>query len=314
MVNSNQKGNARKHGKEMKSTGMNNILRFSIILMLITIAGCSEPVSDSTKYLVSKYMADFKSAETILDKKEAAERVAMFHWKEKDRIKWQNRADKLMNDWRSQNCVTGVKSNEEKALLSKISSTRITFNDYNSIAINYKKLFELCFEESYGESYSEFNALSEFASKTNSICGEVVHTYSGEDVARKIRSVYKELSTMDEVTSRVLGNEAVKGYGKCMCVMHDYFKVRDNISIGFCIGPNYFTCSHPQMSGAFCGESGNRDEMAKIIGDYKYRTPRGISSYGSYLSPGSTAADLLEWGKSQTESLVRSYCSGNPDC
>jgi hypothetical protein len=29
------------------------------------------------------------------------------------------------------------------------------------------------------------------------------------------------------------------------------------------------------MSGAFCGESGNRDEMAKIIGDYKYRTPRG---------------------------------------
>ena len=289
-------------------------MRFITLVILIMVSGCSEPASDSKKWLVSHYISEYQNSQNILEKKVAAYRIASIHWKEKDRLKWKKMGDDLTAQWRSENCSPGFKSNEEKRLLSEVTSTRVTFNDYSSIAFDYKSLFDLCGDESYLKPYAEFRALAEFSGNTNSICGEVVHTYSGEVVGRKIQSRYKELTSMSETIALKLGNQAVEGYGECMCVMHDYFKVKDNFSIGFCVGPDYFTCSHPQMSGAFCGESGDRSKLAGIVGDYEYRVPRGTSSYGSYASPGSTAADLLEWGKAQTESLVRDYCRGNSDC
>lgn len=289
-------------------------MRLMIFIVLLMLAGCGESVPDYKKSYISNRISEFNETQDLLKKKEIAYSIARSHWNEKDRLSWESMGGDITAQWRSKNCNPGLKSNEERRLLSEISSTRVTFNDYGSIASNYKSLFDLCGEKSYLEPYAEFNALREFSSKTESICGEVVHTYSGGVVGSKILSTYKELTSMNEAVASKLGNQAVKGYGECMCVMHDYFKVKDNFSIGFCVGHNYFTCSHPQMSGAFCGQNGDRTKLAEIVGDYEYHVPRGSSSYGSYASPGSTAADLLEWGKAQTESLVRDYCSSDPNC
>lgn len=290
------------------------MMRFIIFIVVVMLSGCDEPVPDYKKRYIAGQISDFHETQELFEQKNIAYRIARGHWKEKHRMHWEAVGDELTDEWQSKNCKPGFKSNEERRLLAEISSTRVSMNEYASIASDYYSLFGLCGEKSYLEPYAEFKALGEFSSKTKSICGEVVHTYSGGVVGNKILSTYKDLTSMNESVANKLGDQAVEGYGECMCVMHDYFKVKDNFSIGFCVGPDYFTCSHPQMSGAFCGESGDRTKLARIVGDYEYRVPRGTSSYGSYASPGSTATDLLEWGKAQTESLVRDYCSGNPDC
>ena len=289
-------------------------MRFLVLGIFLILTGCGESATDTERKYINIMTSEFHETQNLLAKKKIADDIAKNHWNEKSRFKWTEITEELKTQWKLENCTPGFKSYEEKRILSEVASTRVSFNDYRDIAWNYRRLFDLCGNENYLEPYAEFSALAKFASKTRSICGEVVHTYSGEMIGRKIRSSYEELKSMNESIARKLGDQAVEGYGECMCVMHDYFKVKDNFSIGFCVGPEYFTCSHPQISGAYCGESGDRAELAKTVGDFEYRVPRGNSSYGSYASPGSTAADLLEWGKAQTESLVRDYCSGNPDC
>jgi hypothetical protein len=289
-------------------------LIFALVAVLVVLVACGDKVPDWKKSSTSRNVAEFNSAISSWEKRNIALRLARDHWSEKERTKWQKTGEELTAKWRDENCVTDFKSEEEQGLLNEISAIRISFNDYESIARKYRSLYDLCGEKSYLEQFSEFESLSEFASKTKSICEEVVHTYRGSAVGEKIQSVYRELTSMDEITAIELGNRAVEGYGNCLCVMHDYFEVRDNFSIGFCVGPNYFTCSHPQLGNAYCGQGADREKLAKIVGDYKYRVPRGSSSYGSYLSPGATAADLLEYGKRKTDELVAEHCAGNPDC
>jgi hypothetical protein len=287
-------------------------MRFMILLVVLMLVGCDQTPTYK-KELVADWISRFNESENLFEKKRLAHDISRTHWNKPGRLRWKSVGDDLTLQWRSLNCKPGLESQEEKRLLSRTRG-RVAFNDYSSLASTYKKLFDLCGEESYLEQYAEFNALTKFASKTKTVCGEVVHTYSGGVVGSKILSTYKDLTSMNASVANRLGNQAVKGYGDCMCVMHDYFKVKDNFSIGFCMGPEYFSCSHPKVGGAYCGQSRDRTKLAAIIGDYEYSVPRETSSYGSYASPGSTAADLLEWGKAQTESLVRDYCSGNPDC
>jgi len=50
---------------------------------------------------------------------------------------WEAVGDELTDEWQSKNCKPGFKSNEERRLLAEISSTRVSMNEYASIASDY---------------------------------------------------------------------------------------------------------------------------------------------------------------------------------
>jgi hypothetical protein len=84
---------------------------------------------------------------------------------------------------------------------------------------------------------------------TNS-CDVVQRTYSATTVGD---SIFKNIPELDYEQSQALGVKAVEGYGECLCALHDFLNIKDDYSIGYCIGDNYFDCERGE--GAFCGRN-----------------------------------------------------------
>lgn len=284
--------------------------KLSLLLILGVTAlnlGCGESVPDYERDYVNRLITNYNGSSDLWEKGQAAQRIATSHWSEKEKQKWIKKSEIHKADWRDSNCKAGAKSAVEIRLLNDLPSRKpLAGIDWSDAAYAYQQLFDLCGDQTYAEKHSKYKGLAEFYSKTRDICGEVVHTYSGSVVGAAIKRNYSTLSEMTNEVAQGLGEKAVEGYGECMCVMHNYFGVKDQISIGFCIDDTFHECKT-----AFCGATGDRKEIAKALNGYRYSAPRGSSYQSSY---GAGYSDLLEWGKRQTEILVQDYCSTNPHC
>lgn len=294
---------------------MRSKIRVCLFILPIALNACGDatPVaSDYERRVVLAYEADYERATDFIERAEIAQKIADAHWDPAKSSDWISKAKDNQSNWKKQNCKAGFVSEAERELLGKLNGLPKPprNNDFYQFARFYESLFALCGDNKYAESYAEFKALAEFDSRTNRICKKTIHTYSSKVMAGEILRTYYDLTEMTSIVAGKLGAEAVKGYGECQCVMHDYFKVRDNISIGFCIGPNYQDC----RDTAYCGASADRVALAEKLGGYKYEFPKNSSTYGSGISPGSSASELLDWGMSQTQSLMRDYCMRTPDC
>lgn len=286
---------------------MKKLSVLSTLVVATLVFGCGESVPDYQRENVNWLIKQYNGSSDLWDKGKAAQRIANVHWSEKEKLKWLKKSENHKANWRGANCKVGVKSAAEMRLLADLPSRRpLSGNDWSGAALGYKQLFELCGDLTYAEKHAEYKGLAEFYAKTEDICGEVVHTYSGSVVGAAIKRNYSDLSGMTDEVAQNLGKKAVEGYGECMCVMHNYFGVKDQISIGFCIDDTYHECKT-----AFCGATGDRKSIAEALNGYRYRMPRA-SSYQSLYGAG--YSDLLEWGKRQTEILVQEYCSTDPNC
>ena len=84
-------------------------------------------------------------------------------------------------------------------------------------------------------------------------CGVVASTYSSVTTGD---AIFKNIPELSYAESQSLGIEAVKGFGKCMCVLHNALGIKDDMSIGYCIEDKYIECTGSQP--AFCGRDIDR--------------------------------------------------------
>ena len=77
-------------------------------------------------------------------------------------------------------------------------------------------------------------------------CDAVSSTYSGKVVGN---SIFENIPEFSYEKSHELGQKAVKGYGECLCILHNALNIQDDYSIGYCIGERYIECDKK----AFCG-------------------------------------------------------------
>lgn len=84
------------------------------------------------------------------------------------------------------------------------------------------------------------------SSNIENACDAVVSTYNPAVVGNSIFSHIPELNYRE---SQELGELAVVGYGECMCALHNALGIKDDMSIGYCVGSQYMECEET----AFCG-------------------------------------------------------------
>lgn len=68
--------------------------------------------------------------------------------------------------------------------------------------------------------------------------------------------IFEHIAEVTYEESRLLGQKAVKSYGTCLCVIHNYLSIDDDYSIGYCIGDEFIECKG--RDSAFCGRKVNR--------------------------------------------------------
>mgnify|MGYP001291058404 CR=1 FL=1 len=81
----------------------------------------------------------------------------------------------------------------------------------------------------------------------NNACDVVARTYSSTTVGD---AIFKNIPELDYEQSQILGKKAVRGYGECMCALHNALDIKDDMSIGYCMGDSYYDCDT-----AFCGRN-----------------------------------------------------------
>ena len=285
-------------------------MRFALCISIFcALVACGEEVPKWQLERVAEYEREYESTDDLWEKKHTAELLAKYHWDPREAVNWDTVAVSQADKWRQSNCTAGQASKREQDLLEKVTGYSMppTNIEWSGLAETYGDLYELCFDQAYADKYAEFKALAEFDGRTSAICEEVIRTYSGFALADKILSEYSQLASMTRTVAQELGDKAVVGYGECQCAMHHHFKVRDNMSIGFCIEDKYYDCET-----AYCGATGDRVEIAKK--GYRYEIPRNSFRYGSDISPGSSASELMEWGRIQTQNLMDNYCNQPGNC
>jgi hypothetical protein len=80
-------------------------------------------------------------------------------------------------------------------------------------------------------------------------CDVVSSTYNPVVVGN---SIFQYIPEIDYEEAQQLGIKAVKGYGACLCALHNYTEVEDDFSIGYCVGERYVECNS-RNGGAYCG-------------------------------------------------------------
>lgn len=78
-------------------------------------------------------------------------------------------------------------------------------------------------------------------------CDVVSRTYSSVTVGD---SIFKNIPELNYEQAQELGKKAVKGYGECMCALHNALDIKDDMSIGYCVDDSYYDCDT-----AFCGRN-----------------------------------------------------------
>lgn len=302
------------------------IFTSTILLTGLVLQGCGPDISESKKNILLRAEESYRSAgeDNFLEKQTYARRLSKQHWDESKRKLWADRASEAARGWKEKNPNSEFDSALEEDLNKELKrSTRIDFNNYGMFAYRYRELYEITGKEEYLDPKIKFEGLSEFRHTTQQICrpyqptAESIFWRVTSADQEKLQSVYAGSASFSMEDAERISKMAL-GLGACMCAMHDYFKVRDNFSIGFCLNAKYYTCSHPQVpkkpypqEKAFCGDKGDREKLASIIGDYRYSV-EPIDLPGEYA--GQVSSDLLEFGKRQTEKLVQDYCATNPNC
>lgn len=281
---------------------------FSALCLLVA---CGESVPQHKKLSVERQIGIHDQTNDLLEKARLAGHISNIHWDPELAVQWSAKAKQHKSSWRLQNCDVGNIPSQKEELLAELNALPKPHrqNDYGDVTRIYKGLYELCGEQIYADRYGEYSSLLKFASIKKSICNLEIGGTALGDVIQHEFSGYA-LLTREE--ARNLGAAASAGYGECQCVLHDYFKVPDNISIGFCIGPDYQDCKDT----AYCGATADRAELAKKLDGYEYKFPGVSDPYESFSAPTNllSAPQALEWGKARTAELVRQFCSGNPDC
>jgi hypothetical protein len=84
-------------------------------------------------------------------------------------------------------------------------------------------------------------------------CDVVSSTYSARTVGD---SIFQYIPELDYETAMKLGAKAVKGYGECLCSLHNELEIKDDYSIGYCQGDQFIECKGKE--GAFCGREVER--------------------------------------------------------
>jgi len=280
--------------------------------LLVALVSCGDSVPESTRKSLERQIGIHNRTTDLLEKAQLAEDISKRHWDSEQSEQWLVKSRKHKSAWRVQYCGGNGMSPREENLLSELDGYPKPHreNDWHSISRTYGSLYALCGEKTYAELYGEYASLAKFASIKDSICGLTVNP---SVLGNVIRGEFADFAPISEDEARELGLAASKGYGECQCVLHDHFKIKDNISIGFCIGKDYQDC----RDEAYCGATADRIELAEKLDGYQYKFPGVSDPYADYSPTGfspSSYSQALEWGKVQTEALVRDYCSSTADC
>ena len=128
-----------------------------------------------------------------------------------------------------QQCVSVVKNRD--------------MNNQDFILLDYQGTAEFLKETLYpkGKTEARENCIGNNCRMTvdniTQACDVVSRTYSATTVGD---SIFKNIPELDYAKSQELGVNAVKGYGTCMCVLHNAINIKDDMSIGYCEGDKYF--------------------------------------------------------------------------